>query len=228
MKRLSLVVSVLASYEAVRRQLLHLGRILPADCELILVDDGSDPSLAEVCAAVVKPFAFTLLFSHDRRPWTQPRGRNLGAAHAHADKLVFFDIDHILTTDVLDRCLAYQGDKLHWERRTGSLDATGELVIDDPASLTTIHINSFLIRKPLFDVLGGYDEKFCGRYGGDDVDFNRRYAELCRRGLARPEDVAGLGYVFPEPAQDRQGFFHRLPRQSETQFVTEAPQGTNS
>ena len=44
--KLSLIVSVLESYEVVRRQLLHLSRLLTPECELILVDDGSEPSLA--------------------------------------------------------------------------------------------------------------------------------------------------------------------------------------
>jgi hypothetical protein len=72
---LSLIVAVLESHEVVRRQLLHLGRILTPDCELILVDDGSVPSLEAICAAVEKPFPFTLHCTHDRRPWTQPHAR---------------------------------------------------------------------------------------------------------------------------------------------------------
>jgi hypothetical protein len=75
-----------------------------------------------------------------------------------------------------------------------------------------VHANSFVIRRELFLRLGGYDERFCGRYGGDDVDFNERYDALCRRGLARPAEVAGLGYVFPDPARDVQKLFHDLPR----------------
>ena len=51
MKRLSLIVSVLDSHEVVRRQLLHLGRVLTPECELILVDDGSEPSLEATCAS---------------------------------------------------------------------------------------------------------------------------------------------------------------------------------
>ena len=77
---------------------------------------------------------------------------------------------------------------------------------------SSVHGNSFLIRKELFDRLGGYDEVFCGKYGGDDVDFNARYREICRRGLAMPEEVRGKGYVFPDPARDVKNLFHSLPR----------------
>ena len=220
MPGVSLIVSVLDSHEVVRRQLLHLGRVLTPDCELVLVDDGSDPPLAAACDSVARPFAFTLHCTHDRRPWTQPRARNVGAAIARADKLLFFDIDHVVTADVVRRSLAFAGDKLHWTRVPGVLDELGRIVTDRPVlveygmtdAAPSVHANSFMIRRAVFEALGGYDERFCGRYGGDDVDFNARYADLCRRGLARPAEVAGLGYVYPDPARDARGLFHSLPR----------------
>lgn len=220
--KLSIVVSVLNSHEVVRRQLLHLSRILTPECELILVDDGSDPGLSETCASVAKPFQFVLHCTHDRRPWTQPRGRNLGASLAKGERLLFFDVDHILTEEVVRFSLNYSGDKLHWVRRPAVLDEQGRLMTDPVIlrdhGLTSdapgVHGNSFLIRKSLFDRLGGYDERFCGRYGGDDVDFNDRYQALCRQGLAKAEEIRGLGYVFPDPARDVKKLFHSLSRNS--------------
>lgn len=218
MKRLSLIVSVLESYEVVRRQLLHFQRVLTPECEMILVDDGSEPSLEAVCAAVPKTYAFTLHLTRDRRPWTQPKARNIGASLARADKLLFFDVDHIVTEEVVRLALEYESDKLHWVRRPAILDEDGRIVTvrqtlakygltDDRPS---VHGNSFVIRRSLFEALGGYDERFCGRYGGDDVDFNERYEALCREGRARPAEVRGLGYVYPDPARDVQAIFHSL------------------
>lgn len=220
MKQLSVIVAILESYEVVRRQLLHLNRVLTPDCELILVDDGSVPSLEATCASVPISFSFVLYCTHDRRPWTQPRARNLGAKLANAPKLLFFDIDHILTRDIVATCLRYSGDKLHWIRRPGVLDERGELVTD-PAILAdygltdgspSVHANSFMIRTELFHLLGGYDERYCGQYGGDDIDFNARYDLLSQRGLATPAEVRSEGYVFPDPARDAKRLFHSLPR----------------
>src|ERR1700722_14956734 len=188
MKKLSLIVNVLESYAIVQRQLLHWGRILTAQCELILVDDGSSPSLASTCDAVAKSFDFTLRCTNDRRPWRQPRARNIGASLARADKLLFFDIDHILTEEIIALGLEYRSDKFHWVRRPGILDDDGRIVTDRSVLLDygltddapSVHANSFVIRRELFDQLGGYDERFCGRYGGDDIDFNTRYDRLCR------------------------------------------------
>jgi predicted glycosyltransferase involved in capsule biosynthesis len=221
MKRLSLIVSVLESYEVVRRQLLHLERLLTPECELILVDDGSSPPLQATCDSVSKTFAFSLYCTNDRRPWTQPRARNLGSRLASAEKLLFFDIDHILSKEILAESLNYRGDRLFWIRRPGILDERGEIVTD-PLVLArhglkgedgpSVHGNSFMIRKELFHRLGGYDERFCGRYGGDDIDFNERYEILCRAGLALPAEVRGEGYVYPDPAKDAMKLFHSLPR----------------
>src|SRR5437870_4601534 len=130
MLKLSLIVNVLESYEVVRRQLLHLERILTDECELIVVDDGSSPSLRETFESVPKKYCCRLYCTNDRRPWTQPRARNIGASLARAAKLLFFDIDHILTDQILAICLAYAGDRLHWVRRPGVLDEQGHLVTE--------------------------------------------------------------------------------------------------
>jgi tetratricopeptide (TPR) repeat protein len=216
---LSLIVAVLESYEVVRRQLLHLDRFLTADCELIVVDDGSNPSLEATCASVAKNFDFLLHHTNDRRPWTQPRARNIGASLAQAPKLLFFDIDHIITSDVLHECLNYEGDKLHWTRRPGVLDSHGHIVTDHAIlkdhgmkdDTPSVHGNSFMIRAEVFRVLRGYDERFCGRYGGDDIDFNDRYQQLSRTGRARPAEIRGEGYYYPDPAFSKH-LFHSLKR----------------
>jgi predicted glycosyltransferase involved in capsule biosynthesis len=220
MPRLSLIVAVLDSHEVVRRQLLHLGRVLTSECELILVDDGSVPSLEGIRAEVRPSFDMTLHQTRDRRPWTQPRARNLGAAAARADRLLFFDIDHIVTHDVIESALEYPGDKLHWVRRPAVLDPDGRIITDRHVLVEhgmtdagpSVHANSFLIRKALFDQLGGYDERFCGRYGGDDIDFNARYDLLCAAGLAQPAGVSGEGFVYPDPGRDVKRLFHTLRR----------------
>jgi predicted glycosyltransferase involved in capsule biosynthesis len=218
--KLSLIVNVLESREVVRRQLLHLGHILSPGCELVLVDDGSSPSLKDTCDSVAKPFAFTMHCTNDRRPWTQPRARNIGASLARANKLLFFDIDHVITEEIIGLCLGYAGDKLHWVRKPGVLDEDGRIVTDHAVLLDhgltddapDVHPNSFLIRRELFDQLGGYDERYCGRYGGDDIDFNSRYDRLCHEGRARPAEVRGEGYYYPDPAHVKD-LFHSLRRE---------------
>jgi hypothetical protein len=203
----------------VRRQLLHLERVLSPECELILVDDGSVPSLHATCDSVNKSFPFTLHCTGDRRPWTQPRARNIGASLAGSARLLFFDIDHIVTPEITALCLEYEGDMMQWTRAPGVLDENGAIITERSTlrdyglsdQMEGVHINSFMIRRELFDRLGGYDERFCGRYGGDDVDFQDRYERLARAGLARPAEVRGRGYFFPDPSRVPH-LFHSLRR----------------
>jgi predicted glycosyltransferase involved in capsule biosynthesis len=220
MTKLSLIVAVLDSHEVVRRQLLHLERLLTSDCELILVDDGSAPPLRHTWDSVRKTFASVLHETGDSRPWTQPRARNIGAKRARAEKLLFFDIDHVVTESVIAECIAYPGDMLRWVRHLGILNKDGHIVAEHGELVRygmtdtspSVHLNSFMIRRHLFDRLHGYDERFCGHYGGDDVDFHQRYQQLCAAGLAKPAHVRGEGFVFPDPARDVKQLFHSLPR----------------
>src|SRR5262249_19740460 len=82
----------------------------------------------------------------------------------------------------------------------------------------SVHGNSFMIQRSIFEQLGGYDERFCGRYGGDDIDFNSRYEQLCKAGRAKPAEIIGDGYYYPDPEFLKEQF-HLLRRQ-----VAPAPQ----
>ena len=73
--RTSVIISVLESYAVVRAQCRHLSRILPADWELILLDDGSQPPIE---FPEWRPANFTLVHTRNFHPWTQPIARNLG------------------------------------------------------------------------------------------------------------------------------------------------------
>src|SRR6266849_10005824 len=109
------------------------------------------------------------------------------SAPAWRRKTPFFDIDQIITSEVIWECLHYQGDKLLWFSWPGILDERGNIVTDKKV-LTEyglrilapiVHANSFMIRREIFYRLGGYSERHCGKYGGHDIAFNERYFRLC-------------------------------------------------
>jgi len=73
--------------------------------------------------------------------------------------------------------------------------------------------NIFAIKKTLFEILKGYnDEKFAGRYGGEDVDFSNRYGQLHKEGKANRSKQGGIMYVYPDPRKDIKKIFHNLRR----------------
>ncbi len=213
--RLSVAVAVLNSHEIVRRQILHLSRMeLPDDVEFVFVDDGSEPSLRGVMRNL------TWLYTMDKRPWTQGLARNQGAHYAKGDYLLFTDIDHILTREAIMSALAFTGDKMVFVRYFGILDEAGELVNDaysllkfglDPARLqgrrklcAGIHGNTYAIRRGVFDMIGGYDRRFCetgfhmgGKYMSEERRFNNKYDALIGRGLAKDTVIGPNIYTFP-------------------------------
>jgi len=234
--RLSIIIAVLDSHEVVRRQLLYYFKTiqLPKEAELIIVDDGSDPSLRKFIKAAEKDLYHELLLNNmnicfietmDKRPWSQPRARNIGANYSIGDYLLFTDVDHFFSGEAIQAALKFSGDKMHFPRewaildKNGKIDQSKEKLFDYGLSENVFlknglnagsHYNSFCIRKTLFDNLGGYDERFCGKYGGDDTDFSKRYSELCNSGKAKRSIRGPKMFVFPDPRRDVKKMFHSL------------------
>jgi predicted glycosyltransferase involved in capsule biosynthesis len=212
------------------------------DAEFILVDDGSNPSIYEylslkesmfnqeiielkkgIARQIVLPFRFYIIETSDTRNWSQPAARNSGASFARGEYLLFTDIDHILTRECIEESICFTKDKMHFERRRGiltelldiSTDKSALLEYAGPSEIEKVdsHFNTFVIKRDLFLSLNGYDEKFCGKYGGDDTDFANRYSILVKEGKASlsVKAISSI-FVFPDPRADRKQLFHSLRR----------------
>lgn len=227
--KVSVIIAVLDSQEVCRRQLLHFKNMnLPWDVELIIVDDGSEPALEEYCAGAYEDAKFVA--THDERYWSQPCARNEGAKHARGEFLLFTDIDHILTFEAINMVRNFDGDKLMFPRQWAILNEKGDLVDDfttlkeyglpdaflaDEQLGAGMHLNTFAIRKTIFEKLNGYDEKYCGKYGGDDTDFAERYRQLHIAGEVKRHVMGPAIGVYPDPRRDVKNIFHNLRKTKE-------------
>lgn len=223
---ISLIISVYQSYEAVRRQRLYFRNLnLPID--VIIVDDGSTP-----------PISSANYFTNNKLAWTQGLGRNLGASHAHGEYLLFTDIDHVISVEAVTDALTFTGSFMRFPRRFGILNENGELKTDMKSLLeygmnprykeprTNTHRNTFLIKKEIFNAIGGYKDKWCS-WGyhpatkrGDDCYFDgewRKYAKS--HGLI--QEFGSPIYVFPngrfhkDGSLNPHGLFHDLNHKQE-------------
>ena len=219
--RLSIIIAVLDSHEVLRRQLLHFSkmRLSEKGVEIIIVDDGSYPPLRDISGTA------TILYTNDKRPWTQPCARNYGAQLAEGEYFFMTDIDHILTFDSIKMALDFDVDKMMFPRRWSILDLNGN-VCNQPDKLfeyglnkelydarglsAGMHTNTFVMRAQIFNELGGYDESFCGKYGGDDTDFAYRYSKLHYDGKVSRHVMGPPIGVYPDPQSDVKKIFHRL------------------
>jgi hypothetical protein len=85
--------------------------------------------------------------------------RNLGVDQAETLWLLLTDIDHLLPADTLRQILTSHLDPMRVYRLSR---------VDAP-NLTPYkpHPNTWLLTKPMFNAIGGYDERFSGYYGTD-------------------------------------------------------------
>ena len=226
MSKISIVIPVYNSHEIVRRQLLHLNRIKTDDVEIIIVDDGSDP-----------PIKDATIRRHSRIAWTQGIARNLGAEMASGEYLFMTDIDHIISKESLEDALAFTGNKMIFRRQIGILDKNGTIKQDKKTLKdwgytkdkldASVHGNTFVMKKSIFDGLKGYDPKrsLIGYHPisrkGDDCFFNRKWNnEYNREELAVGRDM----YRFPigrfrdDGDLNPKGLFHDLHQREEIQY----------
>lgn len=226
---LSIVIPVLNSHEVVRRQLLHFRRIgLPEDVELILVDDGSSPPLAEACPDYAPA---RMMATYDHRPWTQPKARNIGAETSKGKCLLFTDIDHIVTMPLIEFGRQCPYDYARFRRELGVLDDDGVFTQDYAAIeqygvpmqrlakhglRMSCHTLSMVIRREVFWEVGGFKERL-GTYPTHDDGAMKR-ALKAGKYTKCPDSERPVIYMIPNGrfCGDRNanpfGLFHSVPR----------------
>ncbi len=230
--KLSIIISIYQSYEIVRRQIEHFKKMNLSDkVEFIFVDDGSNPPITGEMKNL------TFYQTNNNLAWTQGLGRNLGASKAKGEYLFMTDIDHIISKGAIEDALEFNGNRMMFRRQIGVLDENGDLKQDKETLLdwgyesdrlsASVHGNTFVIKKSIFEELGGYDEKACtwgyhpASRRGDDCFFNSKWNRAFR-GVVCPygRDI----YMFPIGRYNKdcnlnpKGFFHNLSQIKQERF----------
>lgn len=139
-----------------------------AQIEWIIVDDHSpEPAIDEIRHADKETKAqIKLLVVDDDIPWNQHGARNLGAREAQNRWLLMADMDRMIVSDHMAQVLDYI--------------KTGKMAPDHhykPLGLNMKYctvwggekpiVNQFFCTRAAYWDCGGYDEDYCGTYGGD-------------------------------------------------------------
>lgn len=235
--KVSIIIPVLNSHKAVRRQVRYFRNLnLPDDVEIIIVDDGSSPPLDFLYSYGLRNL--TVHATNDKRPWTQGIARNIGASLAKGEYLFMTDIDHIISVEAIHAVREFNEDKMVFARRFAVLDVRGRLR-QDPAILfaygvseqhyhkygTRIfvkHGNTFALRKSAFFTMGRYKESKCvammhqPRRLGEDCYFNKTWEQHVGLGIFKLETFGPPIYMFPvgryhkNGENNPMGLFHSL------------------
>lgn len=215
-----------------------------APFEVLVVDDGSEHG--RVCAAEFTP-TLPLRYFWRANDGCVSRSRNLGAANAQGEILVFLDADVLLNPEGLSAYAAYLGfrhqdllygyvgyDKTRlapslwapethvnwWDTRY--LWQDGRL-LPDPKLFHSAYefawAGNFAIYRETYRRLGGFDEAFVG-WGGEDLDFAERAVHAGR-------EVHFLVDAWAEHQHHAQNEpFHTLPESERSKVYTFRPHPT--
>lgn len=235
--KVSIVISVYNSHEALRRQLLHFERMnLPSDVEIIIVDDGSNPRLTAITDEYCWDCNLRVLETGNNLAWTDALGRNLGASKATGEFLLMTDIDHILTYEAIEAVRDFGGDRMGFPRYYGVLTEEGELtqniatlkeygMPDNPRKnlYCSVHGNTFAMRRATFNRIGGYPKRAVrGYYGGrrktPSVYMNANWGHYAvtigvRQVLGPPIYMFPIGRFHRDGDDNPGGLFHDLSRE---------------
>lgn len=152
--------------------------------KIIIVDDCSPNHPAEPIFKECK--APKALFRvKDNIRWNQHGARNLGAKVAGGDDMWLYmsDMDIIITPEMLY--------KLMTKPLSGKYHYTFDRAFAPDFKKRKWHCNTFLVKRSVYWHVGGYDEDYCGAYGGDGP-FKRQLNVIAPQ--KHLEDIVLLGY----------------------------------
>jgi len=151
-------------------QFNHLAKFPPAlraKIHLVVCDDGSPDNPAGPDPFAAAGFGSFQLFRVDVDVrWNWLTCRNIGVHHAKTSWILMTDIDHLIPEATARRIIE---GKLRDENvyRFSRVDAPDMKPTIGKHGEHKPHPNTWLMTKPMFDKIGGYDERFSGFYGSD-------------------------------------------------------------
>jgi glycosyltransferase involved in cell wall biosynthesis len=235
--KLSIVIPVLNSHEIVRRQLLYFKKMpLPDDAEIILIDDGSEPPLTRNGYGLMN---LTILYTNDKRPWTQPIARNMGAKAARGEFLITTDIDHIISKQLIEFSKNSKYDYGRFKREFGIITENGDFTQDvdilkeygfptERLKSRGLHLpvhHSMFIRRSVYFDAGGFPEERITYPNREEAVIRQELFRMQAKGKITkcPDDEREIIYMFPnghycgDVDYNPFNLFHTLSRKQECQ-----------
>lgn len=163
------------------RVLLSYPDELAAKIQLCLVDDHSRIAPLHIPVAILDKFEVQAFRVEDDIPWNQPGARNLAMRHV-GGWCYMTDPDYILYPEEAQKLfgeIAMARAKERWrgQLEKGNFYHLNSVLYPDGRKLNR-PLNIAVLHTEDFWDAGGYDERFSGNYGFDDVPFWRGMREV--------------------------------------------------
>ena len=171
MRRVTLCMAYYRNGGMLREQLRRIRKLpkaLKDQICVIVVDDGSPDGGAQG-EKIGCPLAIYRIDQDVR--WNQDAARNIAVEESDTQWLLLTDMDHIVSLDAWKRVLDRKLNKMlvyRFSRTT--LEPNLKETPYKP------HPNSWLMTRRIYDLVGGYDERFAGHYG-TDAEFRDRVVQ---------------------------------------------------
>jgi hypothetical protein len=197
LQNFTLCIPFYRNVQMLRRQIQEWEQY-PSGVSILVVDDGSPEAAREIIekqASRQLPDRLRLYRITVDVPWNREEARNLASIEAQSNWLVHCDIDHVLPTKAAGLLLESEPDSKHWYRfprwRKGKADETrNKDAIPRDCDFGEIHphVDSYLITRKMYWMVGGYDLLFSGCLGGGS-DFLKRLTAVSEP-LMLPPSIA--------------------------------------
>lgn len=201
--KVSIIIPIFNSNEALRRQILYLNSLnMPDWVEVLFIDHQSE----EPASFMIKPvFNTKIILNPDPRPWAIASCFNMGARNAKGDYLLFTGIDHMINKPFLIWARKTMLDYAVFNRNYAILNEDGNLqsmnTYAKPVS------KNWISRKSFYEI-DGFDQRY-DILGGEDLDFLKRYIKYIGDDKKRDDfvPIEPFLYMYPEKGnKDRPDF----------------------
>jgi len=155
--------------------------------EIIVVNDGGTPDLRDKLAVLPKECQLIYARITEDIPWNYNGACNLGAWLSTGSYLMFEDNDNIPTRTTYQEMIDY----FKANPEVGKLTGTKRMEIeqqdlDKPLEEWVMrgkrgaNMGTAMIRRNIYLMLKGHDERFCGRYGWMYYDYRARLLKITK------------------------------------------------
>ena len=144
---------------------------LRSQFDFIIVDDGSpEPLELPLCDLNLRHYRVL-----EDIPWNYG-AKNLAVQQAMTEWLFISELDHVITERAAQLLLQCLRPDTHNDVLTVNRQAASEAA--DPRYSSKPHPATWLLTRTTFELAGGFDEDFSGRYGHDDTYFVAMLREI--------------------------------------------------